>query len=125
MPSWLKKVGQVGIILGKQAPIFGPVLKVFLPDVGDKIVDKVTAQADALAQIGNVIVNIEVISNLLTQPLPGDEKLKAVSVPTAQILLEYFKSRGLELDKDKEAEFKQSAQQVAQGIVGCLNACKE
>ncbi len=119
MNSWLKRIGLLGIAVGEQAPFFGPILKAFIPGNRE---DRIIESLSHLDEIGKVVINVELISNALTTPLPGPEKLKAAAVPTAAILIEFLKSRGLKV-KD-EALFKEGSSDVANGIAKAFNSCE-
>lgn len=125
MPSWLKSVGKIAIKIGQHAPTIGPIVKAFTPEPVDKVIDSVMPTVDKLDEIGNVIIATEIFSQALTAPIAGPEKLKVASLPTAQILLQFLKLKGLKIDSEREAMFLEGAQDIANGMAKVYNSCKE
>jgi hypothetical protein len=124
MPSWLKYIGKAAVAVGTNLPIYGPIVKSFIPQAV-QVIDRATEVTDKFDEIGNIIIATEVLSAGLTTPIPGPEKLKAATAPVAIILQNFLKIKGLELDKNQQALFMEGVQDITSGFAKVYNSCKE
>jgi len=120
--GWLKTVGKILAIAGSVAS--GMDLSKFFPDKYKPLVQRIdgTLERAHLGEIGDVVIQVESLSAALTSPLPGPEKLKAATSPVAHIMLDFLKTRHMEVDN--EAEFLAGAADMASATVRIMNACK-
>lgn len=116
----MKFLTRLGMILNQGLQIAGvvaPAVKVLFPGQADKV--EVISQD--LAQVAEVIVQVEAFGQALS--LPGPQKLQASVGPVTQILL-----RSALVANHKvadEALFKAGAQKIADGMADILNSLKD
>ena len=120
--GWLKTVGKILAIAGSVAS--GMDLSKFFPDKFKPLVQRIDGILERahLGEIGDVIIQTEAFSAALTSPLPGPEKLKAATPPIANIMLDFFRLRHMEIEN--EAEFLTATSEMTSAMVRAFNACK-
>lgn len=114
--SWLKKLGVIILKATQIATGIGPIL-------GGKAQTVETAIADKLTQIGEVVTLAEVFGQAVSTPLPGAEKLKAVTPAVAQIILTSSLVAGRKINDP--VKFQAGAQQIAAGVADILNSLED
>jgi hypothetical protein len=120
--GWLKKVGIIAAKVGAaSAGINLNELFPRLPPVVGKIQELI--EKSHLHELGTAIIRIEGISAAISSPLPGPEKLKAVTPEAYRILVDFLKMRGLKIEN--EAEVEAASQDLASAMVRAFNACRE
>lgn len=116
MPSWLKKVGEAAVAIGKGLPLYGPIIDAIIPGKKD---DAVIAQAtSAIDPLLKIITDVEAIGQSLS--LPGDQRLTAATTLVAQALAPYAAKFGIQ----DPALFQKAASELAQGTVDFANSLK-
>lgn len=120
--GWLKTVGKILAMAGSVAA--GVDLSKFFPEKFRPLIQRVDGALERahLGEMGDVIVQVEAFSAALSSPLPGPEKLKAATPPVANIMLDFFKIRHMEIQD--EAEFLAASQEMTNAMVRAFNACK-
>ena len=120
--GWLKTVGKVLAMVGSAAS--GVDLSAFFPSKFKPLIDKVEGYIEKshLGEIGDAVVQVEAFSAALSAPLPGPEKLKAATPSVANIMLDFFKIRHMEVEN--EAEFLLASSDMTSAMVRAFNACK-
>ena len=115
--KFLTKLGQVLLQVTQVITGFAPLAKVAFPGYADKV-DVVSQD---LAEVAQVIVNVEAVGQTLG--LPGAQKLQAAAPLVAQILI-----RSSLVANHKIANptlFQQGAQKIADGMADVLNSLED
>ena len=115
--SWLKKVGQIALAVGKVSPIAGPILAAIIPGTkDDAIIARTTAYIDPVIA---KILDVESLGVVLK--LPGDQKLTPATPLVGQIFAPYAHQFGVA----DPALFTKGMSEIAQGYVDFLNSLRE
>ena len=115
--KFLTKLGQILLQATQIVTGFAPLAKMALPGYADKV-DVVSQD---LAEIAQVIANVEAVGQALT--LPGAQKLQASAPLVAQVIL-----RSAIVANHKIANptlFQQGAQKIADGMADVLNSLED
>ena len=115
--SFLKKLGQIAVGIGRVTPIAGPILAAIIPGTQD---DRVIARATGVVDpIVKAILDVEAMGVALQ--LPGPQKLTAATTLVGQAFAPYVQQFGVQ----DPALFQQGMTEIAQGYVDFLNSLKE
>jgi hypothetical protein len=114
--SWLKKLGSIALVVGKNVPIYGAVVSALIPgEKDDAVIAKVSTTIDPIIKI---ITDVEAIGTALA--LTGPQKLTAATPLVMQALAPYASRVGI----DNAALFQAGAEKMAAGMVDVLNSLK-
>lgn len=114
--TFLKKLGQIALAIGKVVPIAGPILSAIIPGTADDaIIARASQEVDRFTKI---IVDVEMMGAALS--LAGPDKLTAATPLIAQLILQSSTVAGRDISDP--ALFKSGCAQIASGFVAVLNS---
>jgi hypothetical protein len=117
--SWLSKAATIALKVTEIVTGLGPLASAIIPgDKDDKIIQAVSVD---LAQIAQIIAQVEIFGQALG--LPGAQKLTAAAPSVAQVILQSSIMAKHEISNPEL--FKTGCTKVADGMADVLNSLKD